>query len=169
MIDYKQLSLDDIDKEILRELGAPDAYGHEPPPTPKELEKPDAAGAPQTLFVKERPKEMAVFTFAKKLGEYVFVITEKSPKKYRWSIVTRMQNCCMEVLEYLYRANFEREKEPRISYQKRAATALKLMDFYAETARKKRAITIRQMDMIAALIYETERLLNGWVKSSKNL
>ena len=43
-------------------------------------------------FDTPRDKEMAVFTHAKKLSEYIFVITEKSPKKLRWSIVSRLQN-----------------------------------------------------------------------------
>lgn len=166
-----QITLDEIEQEILKELGSPEAYGLEPPADEKtELDLTRASRKPYRIndFDSPRDKEMAVFTHAKKLGEYIFVITEKSPKKYRWSIVTRLQNCSVEVVEFLYRANFEREKEPRIAYQKRAAVALKLLDFYAETARKKRAITIRQMGIIARQIAETEKLLNGWVKSSKN-
>ena len=30
---------------------------------------------------KDKEREMAIFTHAKKLSEYIFVITEKSPKK----------------------------------------------------------------------------------------
>ncbi len=110
---------------------------------------------------------MAVFTHAKKLSEYIFVITEKSPKKLRWSIISRLQNTSVEIIEFLYRANFEREEEQRISFQKRAAVGLKLLDFYAETARKKQGITIRQTEVIARQIHETTKLLNGWVKSTK--
>lgn len=171
MTDNKQITLEEIEQEILRELGSPEAFGLEPPEsgiTPEEAAH--ASRKPYRIndFDSPRDKEMAVFTHAKKLGEYIFVITEKSPKKYRWSIVTRLQNCSVEVVENLYRANFEREREPRIEYQKKAATALKLLDFYSETARKKRAITIRQMGIIARQICETEKLLNGWVRSSKN-
>ena len=102
------------------------------------------------------------------MSEYIFIITEKSPKKYRWSIVTRIQNVSVEVVENLYRANFEREDEQtRVSYQKNAAVALHLLDFYTETARRKQAINNHQMEVISKQIAETHKLLKGWVRATK--
>lgn len=118
-------------------------------------------------FDPPRDREMAVFTRAKKLSEYIFVITEKSPKKFRWSIVARLQNCSVDVIEFLYRANYERDFDARAEYQKRAKVALNLLDFYAETAKRKQAISMRQMTIIAREVCELHRLLNGWVKSSR--
>lgn len=40
--------------------------------------------------------ELAVITKTKKLADYVFTVTHKSPKKYRFSIVSRMQNYCLD-------------------------------------------------------------------------
>jgi len=37
-------------------------------------------------FDTPKDREMAVFTHAKKLSEYIFVISEKSPVKFRWNI-----------------------------------------------------------------------------------
>ncbi len=78
-----------------------------------------------------------------------------------------MQNASVELVENLYRANFERDEALRITFQKCAAVCIKLIDFYAETARKKQAITIRQTAVLAKHIAETEKLLNGWVRSTK--
>ena len=117
-------------------------------------------------FDTPRDKEMAVFTAAKKLSEYIFVITEKSPKKFRWSIITRLQNASIDVIENLYRANFEKG-EARIPYQKSALVSLNLVDFFAETARSKNAINLHQTAVIAKQIVECKKLLNGWVRSSK--
>ncbi len=157
----EQLSLDQLEKEILQELNSPEAVGITDP----------AAATRKSYHISDfdnpRDKEMAVFTHAKKLSEYIFVITEKSPKKYRWSIISRLQNASVELVENLYRANFEREEALRITFQKCAAVCIKLIDFYAETARKKQAITIRQTAVLAKHIAETEKLLNGWVRSTK--
>lgn len=112
-------------------------------------------------------RELAVFTRAKKLSEYLFVITEKSPKKLRWSIVERLLNGSTEIIENLYRANYERERERRVEFQKRAMVNLNILDFYAETAKTKRAITTRQMLIIAKQIAEVKKLLTGWIKSTK--
>ncbi len=157
----EQLSLDQLEKEILQELNSPEAVG---------ITDPSAATRKSyhiSDFDNPRDKEMAVFTHAKKLSEYIFVITEKSPKKYRWSIISRLQNASVELVENLYRANFERDEALRITFQKCAAVCIKLIDFYAETAGKKQAITIRQTAVLAKHIAETEKLLNGWVRSTK--
>lgn len=160
-----------LEKEILYELNAPEYYGVEEPPVSGAADGGEKNAARKPFRVNDfdppRDKEMAVFTHAKKLSEYVFVITEKSPKKFRWSIISRLQNASVEVIENLYHANFERELAERLNYQKRAAVSLKLLDFYAETARKKQAITIRQTGVLAQYISETGKLLNGWIKSTK--
>lgn len=163
----RQITLEEVEKEIQRELRMPEAVGLEPPPSVKEDENPARKPFKIKDFDSPRDKEMAVFTHAKKLSEYIFVITEKSPKKLRWSIISRLQNASVEIVENLYRANFERDDAARISYQKSAAVGLKILDFYTETARKKQGITIRQTEIIARQISETTRLLNGWVKSTK--
>ena len=71
----EQLSLDQLEKEILQELNSPEAVG---------ITDPSAATRKSyhiSDFDNPRDKEMAVFTHAKKLSEYIFVINEKSPKK----------------------------------------------------------------------------------------
>ena len=163
-------NLERLEKEILYELNSPDYYGFEEPPKRGAAEGVEnASRKPFRIndFDAPHDREMAVFTHAKKLSEYVFVITEKSPKKFRWSIISRLQNESVAVIENLYHANFEREAADRLNYQKRAAVSLKLLDFYAETARKKQAITIRQTGVLAQYISETGKLLNGWIKSTR--
>ena len=102
----------------------------------------------------------------KKLSEYIFVISEKSPVKFRWNIVSRLLNTSVDVIENLYHANYEKGDE-RVMWQKKAMLSLNLLDFYTETAKTKQAITFRQMEIIALQIYETKKLLSGWVRSTK--
>ena len=117
-------------------------------------------------FDTPRDREMAVFTAAKKLSEYIFIITEKSPKKFRWSIISRLQNASVDVVENLYRANFEKGDE-RIAYQKSAMVSLNLVDFFAETSRAKNAISLHQTEVIARQLVECKKLLSGWVRATK--
>ena len=116
---------------------------------------------------KEREREMAIFTAAKKLSEYIYIVTEKSPKKYRWSIITKIQNASIAVIEDLYLANFEEGAE-RLAYQKQAGVQLRLIDHYAEVAYKLKAIPFKQMEHIAYLIIDARKLLAGWSKCTKN-
>ena len=112
-------------------------------------------------------REMAVFTATKKLAQYIFVICEKSPKKFRWSIITRLQNAAVDAIEFLYRANFERGVDERIAHQKSALVSLNLVDFFADTARSNNAISLHQMSVIGKQLVECKKLLNGWVKATK--
>ena len=88
-------------------------------------------------------------------------------KKFRWSIVSRLQNTSIDVIENLYRANYEHDVALRLKYQTGAAVSLNLLDFYAETAKTKQAISLRQMAILARGITECKKLLSGWIKSTK--
>ena len=46
--------------------------------------------------------------------------------------------------------------------------ALNILDFYADTAKTKQAITFRQMTLMAKQISEVKKLLSGWVRSTKS-
>ncbi|MDE7452869.1 MAG: four helix bundle protein, partial [Clostridia bacterium] len=139
------------------------------PPADLVALKNGAARKPYRLtdFDPPHDKEMAVFTHAKKLSEYIFVITERSPKKLRWSIITRLQNASVDVIENLYLANYERDEEKRVEYQKLAMVSLNIVDFFATTAKSKQAINIRQTAIISKQLTEVRKLLTGWVKSTK--
>lgn len=117
-MDEEQKTTEELDAEIEKELKSDEQEQR------KELEEQmkKTGRKPYRIsdFDAPRDREMAVFTHAKKLSEYLFIITEKSPVKYRWSIVTRLLNTSTDIIEYLYRANYEREKAARIEWQKKS-------------------------------------------------
>lgn len=164
MDEREQMQIDFINGEIAAENaeGGENAGGEELPGAVNAARKPFRISD----FDPPHDKEMAVFTHAKKLSEYIFVITEKSPKKLRWSIVARLQNTSVDVVENLYRANYERGEE-RLTFQKKAMVSINLLDFFTETAKTKQAISLRQMTIIGKQIYEVKKLLNGWIRSEK--
>ncbi len=173
LTDEEQLSIQFIDNAIGEELNADGMPDLPDPPEPdKSIEGKAKRVSRKPFIIRDfdppRDKEMAVFTHAKKLSEYIFVITEKSPKKLRWSIVSRLQNCSVDVIENLYRANYERETGQRLNYQKSAAVSLSLLDFFAEAAKRRQAINFKQLTIISRELSELRRLLNGWIKSTKN-
>ncbi len=61
--------------------------------------------------------DLYVITKAKELAKYVVVVTEKSPKKYRFTLVVRLQNYCLDILEHLLLANTLSLQDPaRLSH-----------------------------------------------------
>ena len=49
--------------------------------------------------------ELSVITKAKELCNYVLTVTDKSPKKFRYTLVSRLQNYSIVIIESLLTAN----------------------------------------------------------------
>ncbi len=49
--------------------------------------------------------ELSVITKAKELCSYVMTVTDKSPKRFRFTLVSKLQNYALDVIENLYIAN----------------------------------------------------------------
>ena len=52
-----------------------------------------------------RQSELSVITKAKDLCSYILTVTEKSPKRFRFTLTTKLQNYALNIIEDLYRAN----------------------------------------------------------------
>jgi hypothetical protein len=48
------------------------------------------------------PSELRVITAAKNLTTYLFQALERAPKKFRYSLITRLENKSLDVVEALY-------------------------------------------------------------------
>ena len=53
----------------------------------------------------KRNSELKIITNTKKLASYIILITEASPKKYRYLYIDKMHECILFIIEYLYKAN----------------------------------------------------------------
>lgn len=86
--------------------------------------------------MEHKPSELTVITKAKDLCSYVMTITQKSPKQFRFTFISRMQNLSLDVIKALYRANdtfVTKEsisaREKRLEFQHQAMTDLKLLAY----------------------------------------
>lgn len=121
----------------------------------------------------EKGKELAVIVKAKDLGSYVFTVTDKSPKKFRFTLVTRLQNTCLDSIENLYYANsvYVKGKEDyahigkRNAYQKRAYVKVKMLLYFALIARENQCILSKQYEQISTQAYEVNRMITAWARS----
>lgn len=128
----------------------------------KDLEK--------VLKIPVNANDLMVITVVKKLGAYIITITEKSPKKFRGVFVNRMQNYCLETLQYLLEANFLRmdsleNKKKREEYQKEAIIKLKLLGYISMVAENAGCILARQYKQISIQLAEAINLITAWKKS----
>jgi len=120
--------------------------------------------------------DLAVIMKAKDLCKYVMTVTQKSPKHYRFTFTTRLQNLCMDVISDLYLANetfvggdnAREQYAKRMDYQRAAMTKLRLLTYLAEVAVEQKAILPRQYQQISMQATTVMNLLGGWLKSDRN-
>ena len=118
--------------------------------------------------------DLLIVTKAKELCSYIIAVTQKSPKQFRFTFVSRLQNLALDVIEKIYFANEiyigkggEKNVEKRLTLQHHALTALKIIAYIAELAMTEKCILFKQYEQIAKLTTDCQRLLGAWINSDK--
>lgn len=120
------------------------------------------------------PGELFVITRSKDLVNYVMLITAKSPKHFRYTIIARMHNLCIDLVENLYNANSciiragdTTNWEKRVEYQRQAMNVIRLLEYVSEIAYMQKCILQKQYTVICKLGGECADLLKRWVQSDE--
>ena len=119
--------------------------------------------------------ELTIITKAKDLCGYVMTVTEKSPKRFRFTLVSRMQNLAMDLIEEAYRANEiyvggenkAQAMEKRLEHQHSALTSVKLLGYMALLAREQGCILPKQYEQITKQVSDCQNLLGAWINSDR--
>lgn len=96
--------------------------------------------------------ELKVIIKAKDLAEHTLRVTSNCntyPKKYRFSLVDKMQNKSMEIYEYLHEANrtdLKLYRRERSELQTKAITHCDELIFYIELSMKLNIINMQRME-----------------------
>lgn len=118
--------------------------------------------------------ELQVITHAKNLLNYVMTITQKSPKQFRFSLVGRMQDYVLNIVEELYYANdiFVSPNSyagwaQRQAHQRKAMSTLKLLVYVAQVSMEQGAIQPKQYQQISQQAFNVENMLGAWMNSDQ--
>ena len=118
--------------------------------------------------------ELQVVTSAKNLCSYVLIATNKSPKTFRFTLVSRLQNLTLDIIENVYRANEIlvqsknlQNMQKRLEFQHSALTDIKILAYMALLAREQGCILPKQYEQISKLASDCQYLLGAWIKSDK--
>jgi hypothetical protein len=118
--------------------------------------------------------ELAVIMKAKDICTYIVTVTQRSPKQFRFTFVSRLQNLSMDIIEDIYRANevfigagSQSNPEKRLDFQHKALTSLKILAYFAEMAMTQNCILPKQYEQIAKLTTDCQYLLGAWINSDK--
>lgn len=117
----------------------------------------------------QRKSDLYVMTKTKDLAKYIITVTEKSPKRFRFTLVVRLQNYILSAIERIYLANETRIKEQRLALQNDAKTLLSMLDYFAQIAYEQECILFRQYEQIAKQQAECLLYLNRWIASTEKM
>ncbi len=114
--------------------------------------------------------DLIVITKTKQLLSYIMTITDKSPKKFRWSLVGKLQNTAIDALENLFKANAidpQKNKALRDSCQLEAYAKLKMVGYFSLLAEENGCILKKQFYHISLLVSDAINLLFAWRRNSQ--
>lgn len=112
--------------------------------------------------------ELYVITSAKKLAGYVLDLTEKCPKKFRYSYLVRIEECCLSIVSLLYEANdIKLGNSLRSEKQSDVKTKLRILDFLSEEAMKHGCFLLHQYEVVSSYLYDCSHALEKWVISDQ--
>ncbi|MBO4640407.1 MAG: four helix bundle protein [Treponema sp.] len=115
-----------------------------------------------------KKSELYVITKAKELAKYVITVTEKSPKKFRFTLVVRLQNYCLDIIEKLLLANMLPLSDlKRLKYQQKAGRLLNLLGYFSMICMESGCILPNQFENISKLQAECLLFLGKWIDSDK--
>lgn len=122
-----------------------------------------------------RQSELTVIVKAKDLASYILTITQKSPKRFRFTLVAKLQAYALDTIESLFRAN-EVYVSPgdataaasRLELQRQAQTSLKLLAYMAQLAMEQGCILPRQYEQISRKVYDCRNLCGAWMNADRN-
>ena len=118
--------------------------------------------------------ELAVVVKAKELCSYIMTVTDKSPKRFRFTLVAKLQSYALNAIENLYRANevfvkrgdTEKAAE-RLEFQRSALTEMKLLGYMAQLSMEQGCILPKQYEQITKKLYDCQNLLGAWMNSDR--
>jgi len=117
--------------------------------------------------------ELKVILKAKDLAEHTLRVTSNCnwyPKKYRFSLVDKMQNKALEIYEYLYEANrtdLKNFKKERSELQTKAITNCDELLFYIELSMKLNIISMESTEYWSKMVSDIKHMAIAWRTKDK--
>ena len=113
-------------------------------------------------------EKLEVITKSMELAEHTLRLTSncnRYPKKYRFSLVDKMQNKALEIYEYLQEANrtdIKDYKRERLELQTKAITNCDQLLFYIELSYKLQIINDKSMEYWSKMVCDVKHMTIAW-------
>ena len=117
--------------------------------------------------------KLEVITKSMELTEHTLRITSncnRYPKKYRFSLVDKMQNKCLEIYEVLHEANrtdLNAYKRERLELQTKAITYCDELLYYIELSCELNIINSKSMEYWSRMVTDVKHMSIAWRTKDK--
>ena len=118
-------------------------------------------------------EKLDTIIMAQKLAEHTFRITSncnRYPKKYRFSLVDKMQNKALEIYECFHEANrtdLKRFRIERSELQTKGITRCDQLLFYIELSYKLNIINMQSMEYWSKMVSDVKYMALSWRSKDK--
>lgn len=118
-------------------------------------------------------EELRVILKAKELAKHTLIITSncnRYPKKYRFSLVDKMQNKVLEIYEHLYEANrtdLRLYPKERSELQTKAITKCDELLFYIELSMELNIINNKSTEYWSKMVSDIKHMAIAWRTKDK--
>nr|DAL39238.1 MAG TPA_asm: Avd-like protein [Bacteriophage sp.]DAT56728.1 MAG TPA: Avd-like protein [Bacteriophage sp.]DAX22191.1 MAG TPA: Avd-like protein [Bacteriophage sp.] len=118
-------------------------------------------------------EELRVILKAKELAKHTLIITSncnRYPKKYRFSLVDKMQNKALEIYEHLYEANrtdLRLYPKERSELQTKAITKCDELLFYIELSMELNIINNKSTEYWSKMVSDIKHMAIAWRTKDK--
>ncbi len=109
-------------------------------------------------------KNMPVFIRWEKFLLWQMVLTEKFPKRVRFTLSTRIDNMALDILEQIIEAAYTKD---RLDILKRANLMIEKMRVIFRVCHKQRHMSNRSYEYAVKELYEIGGMLGGWIREQK--
>lgn len=116
---------------------------------------------------RKEPSEFNVIVKAKDLVKHTFTITnstERYPKKYRFTLVNRIQDKAVNIYEMTLEANEFRQRQ---RLQAKAMTYCKELLFFIELSQEMGFISMKSCNFWSKLVLDVKYMVAAWKKRDK--
>jgi len=108
-------------------------------------------------------QETPLFSKIYELYNLLYKINKNLPKRDRYTLGQRIENCCLDLLKYILSAS-NSPKQETMSYLKKANIELEFFKVIVRVANKNNLFKIKQYLEVETMLQEAGKMLGGWIR-----
>lgn len=119
-------------------------------------------------------EDLRVITKAKQLAKHTLIMTSNArryPKKFRFSLVDKIQNKALEIYEMLFEANrtdIKDYKRERLEFQTKAITHCDELMYFIELSYELNIINSGSMEAWSKMVMDVKHMAIAWRSKDRN-